>query len=77
MDGTKAVLLEKEEAQRGGKGMKNSMTSKNWHQSDMFTTEPENTLVKTSAKVSINSSIISIIILITLLIEKEENTPSL
>jgi len=42
----------------------------------MLMTEPEITLVKTSAKVSINSRIISIIILITLLIEKEENTPS-
>lgn len=77
MDGTKAVLLEKEETQRGIKGTKNSVTSKNSHQSNMFTKEPEITLVKTSAKVSINSSIISIIILITLFIQKEENTPSL
>lgn len=50
MDGTKAFLLEKEEAQRGlkNKGMKDSVISKNQHWSDMLTTEPEIILVNLS-----------------------------
>ena len=41
----------------------------------MLTTEPKTTSVNLNSFV--NSGIISTIILITLLIEKEENTPSL
>ena len=42
----------------------------------MLTSEPESTSVNLNLS-SVNSGIISIIILITLLIEKEANTPSL
>lgn len=75
VDEIKVVLLEKEKAQRQ-KGVKDSVSSKADISPQPYY-RARNHLGKRQQKAVISLSIISIIILITLFIEKEENTPSL